>query len=190
MRKFLISLAVATSALAVATPASAQYYPQPQNYGYGQQQGYGYGQPQGYAYGYNNNYGQVRVLQVRINQIQRQIERLDRRNILSNREARRLRDESRELEFRLARLSRFGLDPRERQNIEIRIARLEQRIRYAANDGNRWGRNGYNNGYNGYGQNGYSGYGQNGYDGQYASDRDRDGRDDRYEDDRGHDHDD
>ncbi len=180
MRKFLIPLAVAASAVAVATPASAQYYPQPQGYGYGQPQGYGYRQPQGNAYGYNNNYGQVRVLQVRINQIQRQIERLDRRNILSNREARRLRDESRSLERRLAQFSRYGLNPRERYDVERRIVRLEQRVRYEATDGNR----------RAYSYNGYNGYNQNGYNGQYASDQDRDGRDDRYEDDRGHDHDD
>jgi hypothetical protein len=155
MRKFLISLAVATSALAVAAPASAQYFPQ----------------PQGNAYGYNNNYGQVRVLQVRINQIQRQIERLDRRNILSNREARRLREESRDLERRVARVGRNGLNFRERQTIEFRIARLEQRVRLEATDGN-GRRGGYNNA-----------YGQNAYD------RDRDGRDDRYEDDRGTRHD-
>jgi hypothetical protein len=155
MRKVLISLAVAVSALAVAAPASAQYFP---------------GQPQGNAYGYNNNYGQARRLQVRIDQIQRQIDQLDRRNILSNKEARRLRDESRSLERRLAQVSRYGLNPRERQNIEIRIARLEQRVRYEASDGNRR-------------------FGQNGYNGQNAYDRDRDGRDDRYEDDRGTRHD-
>ncbi|MEO6582417.1 MAG: hypothetical protein ABIN68_06385 [Sphingomicrobium sp.] len=157
MKKFLISLTVAASAMAVATPASAQYFPQ----------------PQGNAYGYNNNnYGQARRLQARIDQIQRQIERLDRRNMLSNREARRLFDESRDLERRLAKYGRNGINFRERQGIEIRIARLEQRVRIEATDGNRWGQNnGYNNGYNGY-------------------DRDRDGRDDRYEDDRGRDRDD
>jgi len=154
MRKVLISLAVAASALAVATPASAQYFPQ----------------PQGNAYGYNNNYGQVRRLQVRIDQIQRQIHRLDRRNILSEREARRLREDSRQLEHRLRLAARNGLHPAERHNIEVRLARLEQRLYRDANDGNRWGRN----------------------DGRYGSnpyDRDRDGRDDRYEDDRGTRHD-
>ena len=79
MRKFLVSAALLASTVAVAAPApaSAQWYPP---------------QPQGYAYGYNNNYGQVRRLQVRIDQIQRQIVQLDRRNILSNREADRLRE--------------------------------------------------------------------------------------------------
>ena len=160
MRKFLISAALMASTVAVAAPAAAQWG-QPA-YGYGQQ-------PYGNAYGYNN-YGQVRRLQVRIDQIQRRIVQLDRRNILSNREANRLRNESRSLEYRLRNASRYGLNGRERYDIEIRIARLEQRIYREARDGN---------GYRGnYGYNGYNGY-----------DRDRDGRDDRYEDDRGYDHD-
>ncbi len=153
MRKFVISLAAAGAALAIATPAAAQYYP-------GQQ----YGAPYGNAYGYNNN-GHIRSLQVRIDRLQRQISQLDRRNILTNREARRLRDESRDLERRLYSNARNGLSPREAQNIEYRIARLEQRIRYEATDGRRFGNNGYNSGY---------------------YDRDRDGRDDRYEDDQGY----
>ena len=94
MRTFLITLAAAASALAVATPASAQYFPV----------------PQGNAYGYNN-YGQARRLDARIDAIQRQITVLDRRNILSDREARRLRNDSRELERRLRIAARNGLHP-------------------------------------------------------------------------------
>jgi hypothetical protein len=150
MRTLLITLAATASALVVATPASAQYFPQPQ--------------PQGYAYGYNN-YGQARALNARIDAIQRQIQRLDSRNILSNREARRLSQEARELDRRLRYLRQNGLHPRERYDIEQRLARLEQRVFRDARDGHRWG---------------------NGYNSQSASyDRDRDGRDDRYEDDRG-----
>ena len=153
MRTVLISLAAAASALAVATPASAQYYPV----------------PQGNAYGYNNNYGQVRRLDARIDAIQRQITRLDRRNILSDREARRLRNDSREIERRLHFAARNGLHPQERFDIERRIARLEHRLFRDARDGNRWGRD----------------------DHRYGSyDRDRDGRDDRWESDRGRDRDD
>ena len=152
MRITLISLAAAASALAVATPASAQYFPV----------------PQGYAYGVNNNYGQARRLDARIDAIQRQINRLDRRNILSDREARRLRNESREIERRLHFMARNGLHPQERYHIERRIARLEQRLFRDARDGHRWDRR----------------------DSRYgAYDRDRDGRDDRWEDDRGRDHD-
>jgi len=158
MRKFLISAALAASTFVAAAPAAAQYYPP---------------QPQGYAYGYQNNYGQVRRLQVRIDQLQRQISHLDRRNILSEREARRLRDESRGLERRLRYASGYGLNGRERYDIERGIQRLEYRIQREARDGNRYG----------YHQAGY-GYGDG------WSDRDRDGRNDRYENDRGYDHDD
>jgi len=158
MRKFLISAALAASTFVAAAPAAAQYYPQ---------------QPQGYAYGYQNNYGQVRRLQVRIDQLQRQISHLDRRNILSEREARRLRDESRGLERRLRSAAHNGLNGRERYDIERGIQRLEYRIQREARDGNRYG----------YHQTGY-GYGDG------WSDRDRDGRNDRYENDRGRDHDD
>ena len=182
MRTFVISLAATASALAVATPAAAQYYPQ-QPYGYGypsQPQGYGYGypsQPQGYGYGYgyHNNYGQVRRLQARIDQLQHRIARLDSRDRISEREARRLREESRNVERHLRRAARYGLHPQEAYSIEHRIARLEQHIRRDVRDGNRWGRR------YGYGQ----GYGQRGY-----WDRDRDGRDDHWEDDRGRDRDD
>ena len=154
MRKFLVSAALMASTVAVAAPAAAQWAPQP---GYGQQ-------PYGNAYGYNN-YGQVRRLQVRIDQIQRQINRLDSRDVLSEREAARLRAESRSLEYRLRNASRYGLNGRERYEIERRIARLEQHIYREARDGNNWRNDRYRSGY--------------GYD------RDRDGLDDRYERDRG-----
>lgn len=156
MRKFLVSAALLASTIAVAAPAAAQWAPPV---------------PQGYAYGYNNNYGQVRRLEARVDQVRRTIRQLDRRNILSDREARRLSNEARYLDQRINMLARNGFNRRDRQDIEIRLARLEQRIRRDAIDGNRYGYYGNN------------GYGQGGYD------RDRDGRDDRYEDDRGRDHD-
>ena len=155
MRKFVIAAALAASTLAVAAPASAQYYPA----------------PQGNAYGYNN-YGQVRRLQARVDQLQRQISHLDRRNILSDREASRLRQDSNQLEQRLRRAARGSLTQWESQDIERRIYRLENRIQREARDGNnyrggdRWQNDGYYR------------------DGQFI-DRDRDGRDDRHEDDRG-----
>jgi hypothetical protein len=147
MKKFLISAAIAAGALGLAAPAAAQYAP-----------------PYGNAYGYNN-YGQVRSLQVRIDRLQREIRQLDRRNILSNREAARLMDDSRDLERRLRRNVRDGrgLTFNEVRAVEVRLVRLEQRLMRDARDGNRWGQN--------------------------WSDRDRDGRNDRYEDDRGYRHD-
>lgn len=143
MRKFLISAALMASTVAVAAPAAAQWA-QPV--------------PQGYAYGYNNH-GQARRLEVRVAQIRREIQQLDRRDILSNREARRLDEQARNLQQRVRYIGQNGIDRRERYAVERQIAQLEQRIQREASDGNR--RTGYN------------------------TDRDRDGRIDRYEDDRG-----
>jgi|tagenome__1003787_1003787.scaffolds.fasta_scaffold20974531_2 hypothetical protein len=166
MRKLMISLAAAGTALAFATPAAAQYYPQAQP-GYGQQYG---------GYGYNgygqNNWGQVRALQARIDGVERQIRRFDRRDYIRDNRADRLRAEANGIERRLHYAARNGLNPYEANDIQNRIARLEQRVQYSL--ANRYG--GY--GYNSYGN--HSGY----------SDRDRDGRDDRYENDHGSDHDD
>lgn len=160
MRKVLVSAAAAVSALAFAAPAAAQYYPAP-------------AAPYGNAYGYNN-YGQARSLQVRIDRIQQQINRLDQRNVLSEREAGRLRYESRQVEQQLRYSARYGLNQREFANLNYQIQRLERHVWQEARDGNGRGRNGQ------YGYNGNNGY----------SDRDRDGRNDRYENDQGWDHDD
>lgn len=154
MRKVLIGFAAVASALAVATPASAQYYPAPPP-------------PQGYAYGYDN-YGHVRSLQARVDQLQWQINRLDKRDILSEREARSLREQSKQIERQLRYSARNGLSPYEAQSVDRRLAGLERRISYQAHDGNRYAGRGYNNGW---------------------VDRDRDGRNDRWEDDRGYRHD-
>ncbi|HEU4876569.1 MAG TPA: hypothetical protein VFT07_01860 [Sphingomicrobium sp.] len=161
MRKFLVSAAIATATIAAAAPAAAQWAP-----------------PYGNAYGYNNH-GQVRRLEARVDQIRREIHQLDRRNILSNREAARLSDEARDLDRRINALARNGFSGRDRYDVERRIARLEQRIRSEATDGNR--RLGY--GHNGYGAD----RDRDGVNDRYDNriDRDRDGRDDRYEDDRG-----
>ena len=155
MRKILITAAAAVSAMAIAAPAAAQW-----------------GQAPGYGYGYNQNYGQVRSLQARIDGIQRQIFQLDRRNILSNREARKLMSDANAVEARLRRSAYNGLNYEEARAVQVRIQRLEWEIQREARDGNRYRNNGY-----GYGE-------QYGY-----RDRDRDGRPDRYEDDRGWDHD-
>jgi predicted RNase H-like nuclease (RuvC/YqgF family) len=126
MRKFLIPAAIAASALTIAAPAAAQRAPAP-HYGQG--------------YGYNNNYGHVRSLQVRIDRLQREIRQLDRRNIISNREAARLMDDSRDLERRLRRNARdgYGLNRNEARAVEVRLANLERRLFRDARDGNRWG---------------------------------------------------
>ena len=116
MRKITLPLIAAGAALAVATPAAAQYYPR---------------QPAP-AYGYG--FGQVRALQVRIDNVERQINRLDRRDRIGDRNADRLRDEANRIEDRLHRAARGGLKPFEARDIEVRIQRLEQRVQYSMND--------------------------------------------------------
>ena len=116
MRKFMISVAAAGATLAIASPAAAQYYPA--------QYGHRYG-----------NFGQVRQLQVRIDRVQRQIAFLDRRNVVRDDRADRLRDEARDIERYLHRAERNGLNPYEADRISERIGRLEQRVQFAANNG-------------------------------------------------------
>jgi len=125
MRKIVLSLAAAGAALALAAPAIAQPYPAP---------GYGYR---------HGNWGEVRGFQVRIHNIERQIDRLDRRDRIRDRSADRLRDEANRIEDRLRRAARGGLSPNEARNIEYRIQRLEQRVQFAMNgrygrDRDRW----------------------------------------------------
>jgi hypothetical protein len=133
MRKLMISLAAAGTALAFATPAAAQYYPQQS---YGQQYG-----GRGYnGYG-NNGWGQMRALQARVDSVEDQIRRLDRRNVIRDDSADRMRDDAQRIEKRLHRAARNGLDSYEANDIQARIANLEQRVRYAVSYGN--GRRGY-----------------------------------------------
>lgn len=122
MRKVLISLAAAGAALVIAAPASAQYG--------GQRSGYannGYGNNAG-RYG---NFGQVRALQGRIGALQNRIRMLDRRNVIRDDSADRMRRDADRIEDRLRRVSRNGLSPYEVNEIQGRIAQLEQRVQYA-----------------------------------------------------------
>lgn len=131
MRKFIIAATVATSALAAAAPAAAQYYP-----GY-PQQGYGYG------YDHRDQQGLIRSYLVRTDQLRQRVERLDSRDRISEREARGLRRAAADLQGRARTYASNGLDWRERQDLDVRIARLQQAIRFERRDGNnqRWGDN-------------------------------------------------
>lgn len=139
MRRIVFPLIAAGAALAAASPAAAQYYPQPQPYGYSYN---------GYRYG---NFGEVRALQSRIDAVEYQIRMLDRRGIIRDDWADRLRSEADRLENRLHRAARYGLNPYEANDVQARLARLERRVQYASAARYRWyGR--------GYGGNGYYGY--------------------------------
>ncbi len=121
MRKVVLGLVAVASGLAIATPASAQYYPRP------------YGQAYVPA-----DYGQVRALQARVDAVERQIRLLDRRNVVRDDRADRFREDANQIERRLHKAARNGLNPYEANEISARIARLEQRVQYAA--ANNYGR--------------------------------------------------
>ena len=125
MRKIVLSVAAAGAALLAASPAAAQYYPQPQPYGYNNYNSY------------NNGYGfgQARALFARLNNVERQINRLDRRDRIGDRSADRLRREADRIERRLRDRARGGLDPREANDISYRIQRLEQQVQFALANG-------------------------------------------------------
>ena len=131
MRKFLISAAVAASAFAVASPAAAQYYPQ----------------PQGNAYGYYGNQGQARSLLARVDRIRRQIECSTAATDQSNREANRLRAQATDLREPGAqrRLQRPELS-RAPRSIEVRIAAWNSGSPRGVYDGNRSATRRYNYG--------------------------------------------
>ena len=126
MRKFLISIAAATSTVALAAPASAQFFPP---------------QPRGYAYGHTNNLGHARAMQARLDRMQYDITRLAQNRMISRNEYKNLRSESREIERSLRRNVRdgYGLSRQEAYNTERRIARLEYRIARDVRDGRRMG---------------------------------------------------
>ena len=130
MKKVLLTAAAALTAIAAATPAAAQGY-------YG-----GYPQaPYGNAYGYNN-YGQVRAMQARVDAVQRHIANLDRRRIVTNREARNLQSQARNIEQRLRRHAYGGLSYGEMRDVETRLRNLEWKVQRDARDGHgRYGNN-------------------------------------------------
>ena len=132
MRKVLISAAAAATALAFATPATAQYYPAPQPYA----------QPYGQAYGYGqNHWGHVRALQQRVDHIQRSLRHLASYRMITRNEYNNRNRDARDIERRLRRDARDGrgLNRNELYQTERRIVRLEQRIARDMRDGRRYG---------------------------------------------------
>jgi hypothetical protein len=111
MRKFLISVALVSSAL-TAAPALAQNYGHP---GYGWNRG-GPDRPA------------VNNLLRQLDQVDLRIQRSVQRRIISQREAFSLRRETNEIRARVNVRGRNGLDGREFAQLQSRVNRLEQRV--------------------------------------------------------------
>ena len=116
MRKLIIPIVTAVSAISMSVPASAQWAPPVYRY-----------QPYNYGNGYNG-YNFARSMQARVQRIRVDIRQLEARRILGRGEARELEQDARSIQQRIFRASRNGIQPREARNLENRIRRLEYRI--------------------------------------------------------------
>jgi len=123
MRKLLVSVAIATATLA-AVPAAAQYrdsgWNQRDNDGWNQR---GPGRPA------------VSNLLRRLDQVETRIHRSARRGDISQREAFRLNRNANQIRGQLQYSSRNGLSGREFADLQVRVNRLEQRLRVERQDG-------------------------------------------------------
>lgn len=118
MRKFLVSVAVATAALA-AVPAAAQFHHPGRHLGW-QHRG-----PDRHAVG---------QLLRQLDRTEQRIQRSARRGIISPREAFGLRRDANQVRSRLHWASRNGLSGREFASLRFQVDRLEQRVRMERRD--------------------------------------------------------
>lgn len=148
MRKFLISLAIVSTAL-TAVPAMAQGYgqrgPEQRDDRYGdqdrddrysdQERGAPYGRGD-FDRGYNGGGRQQAVFQLSrdLDRIDMRIERSVQRGNLSRREAFGLRRDAQQIRFQLRHSQRDGIRGRELGQLRFQVARLEQRLRFERND--------------------------------------------------------
>lgn len=153
MRKFLISIATAASVLAIATPASAQYYGGGNygyNNGYGYDQGYNgnYGYDQGYDNGYGyNNYNRQRyngrsllaANRQRMARIEHQIRSLEAQGRISPRQADRLERTAAQFRRELEIVGRGGMSGTEGAIFDRRVDTLSRQVQAYAGYGNGYG---------------------------------------------------
>jgi TolA-binding protein len=124
MRKFLIPIVATASALAVAAPATAQWAPPVYHY-------------QPYVYGHGFSYHAfARSMQVRVQRIRADIRVMQARRILSRMEARSLERQAANLQTRIFRASRNGIQLNEARRLENQIRNLEFRVQREATDWN------------------------------------------------------
>lgn len=136
MRKLLVPIIAAGTALAVAAPAAAQWAPPVYNY-----QPYDYGR----GYSYHHFAGEMNQ---RVQRIRADIRQLQARRIVSWQEARSLEYQAAQIQRRIYNRSRNGLQPMEARRLENQIRNLEFRISREARDWNdRPNRAGYHHRY-------------------------------------------
>ena len=122
MRKLLVSVAIATATLA-AVPAAAQY----RDSGWNQRDNDGWHQR-------GPSRPAVSNLLRRLDQVETRIHRSARRGIISQREAFGLNRNANQIRGQLQYSSRNGLSGREFADLQVRVNRLEQRLRVERQD--------------------------------------------------------
>lgn len=123
MRKFIISLALASTA-AMAAPAAAQYHDPYRTNGYGHGDRYGY--------------QQGRQIEQRIYRLRERIQRVSQRGAVSRKESYRLQRDLDKIERRYSEYSRNGLSQQEQYDLQRRIQNLQEQIREDRQDGRRY----------------------------------------------------
>jgi len=124
MRKFLIPIVVAASALPAAAPASAQWAPPVHRY-----------QPYNFGHGFQGHRFAAEM-EARVQRIRADIRAMEARRILSFREGRSLEVEAANLQRRIYFASRNGIQPGEARRLENGIGRLEYRVQREGTDRN------------------------------------------------------
>jgi hypothetical protein len=128
MLKYLIPIATAASALTIAAPASAQWAPPVYRY-----------QPYVYTNGFSYR-AFAASMENRVQRMRNDIRVMQGRRILSYNEARNLDRQADNLQRRIYRASRNGIQPGEARRLETQIRNLEYRIQREATDwNNRYG---------------------------------------------------
>lgn len=121
MKKLIVSLAIATSALIATAPASAQYHG-----------GRDYGRP-GHGFRADN-------IHQRLQRIEYRIDRNAQRGSLTRAEAFRLRGQANDIQRLAWRYGRDGLSGWERNDLNRRVDRLQNRLQRERFDDDRRGR--------------------------------------------------
>ena len=118
MRKLILSAVLAATALGAVAPAAAQYRDPRRDQGYG----------------YNNPYA-AQNYAARIENLHRRIHMLDERGAFSRQESYRLNREVDQLQALYSRYRYDGISPRERYDLDRRIAWLRDQVREDRFDG-------------------------------------------------------
>ena len=144
--KTFVAALVAGSALGVAIPAQAQYYPQQHDGWRDRDDDRRWDRDDDRRWDRDDdrrldrNHGQANAIRAQIEQLRQRIDRIDARDRISEREADGLRRAVRNLREQFRDYNRNGLSQREAMILRDRIQRIRARLQFERRDnvGRRW----------------------------------------------------